>query len=271
MLADKLVSLYLPTPSKNYLKNKANEFYERWNFPNCCGAIDGKHVRILCPKGSGSLFFNYKSYFSIVLLAIVDAKYKFTYVDVGAYGKEGDSGIFQKSLLYQHIHNTLPEERVLPGTDIVLPHVILGDEAFQLTQSVLRPYPREQGKVDIQKRIFNYRLSRARRTTENAFGILCQTFRIFFVPIAVDVSLVDKIILVACSLHNLLRSSRNLSPTLEDENTNYGMPTENMINLQHIGGNTSRAAFENRNKFKEYFNSAVGTVAWQEKHVTRTA
>lgn len=269
MLAEKLVPLYLPIPSKNDLKMIANEYYKKWNFPNCCGAIDGKHVRIVCPKNTGSLFFNYKSYFSIVLLAVVDVNYKFTYVDIGAYGKEGDSGIFQKSNLYQCIHETLPDEQILPGTNSVLPHVILGDQAFQLTQSVLRPYPREQSEVDIQKRIFNYRLSRARRTVENAFGILCQTFRIFFVPIAVDPSSVDKIILVTCCLHNLLRSSRNMLSAIEDD-INLQMPTENMINFRHVGGNSSAAAFENRNNFKEYFNSAVGSVAWQDKHIRRT-
>lgn len=67
------------------------------DFPNCVGAIDGKHVRVVCPNKSGSLYYNYKNYFSIVLLAIVDAKYKFLAIDVGSYGKEGDSGIFAKS------------------------------------------------------------------------------------------------------------------------------------------------------------------------------
>lgn len=60
---------------------------------------------VLCPKGTGSLYFNYKSYFLIMLLAIVDAQYKFTWIDVGAYGKDGNSGIFQKSSIYQLIHN----------------------------------------------------------------------------------------------------------------------------------------------------------------------
>lgn len=66
----------------------AENFYSRQQFPNCIGAIDGKHIKIRCPPNSGSDFYiNYKQYFSIVLLAICDAQYKFTWVDIGQCGK----------------------------------------------------------------------------------------------------------------------------------------------------------------------------------------
>jgi len=63
----------------------SKEFWEKWNFPNCAGVIDGKHIRIFSPKKSESLFFSYKDLFSIVLLAIVDANCKFIFVDIGLY------------------------------------------------------------------------------------------------------------------------------------------------------------------------------------------
>ena len=59
----------------------------------------GNHIAIECPGYSGFEFFNYKGFFSIVLMAICDAKYCFTLVDVGNYGKNNDAQIFGISLM----------------------------------------------------------------------------------------------------------------------------------------------------------------------------
>ena len=74
---DALASIHLPVPFKAEWHSIAKDFYVRWNFPNCIGAIDGKHIIIQCLSNSGSLFFNYKSYFSIVLLVVASADYRF--------------------------------------------------------------------------------------------------------------------------------------------------------------------------------------------------
>lgn len=88
----RLLTEAIPEPSTESWKKCAEEFADRWNFPNCIGAIDGKHIRIRCPNLAGSLFYNYKDFHSIVLLAIVDAHYRFIAIDVGSYGREGDAG-----------------------------------------------------------------------------------------------------------------------------------------------------------------------------------
>ncbi|GFO46008.1 hypothetical protein PoB_007251300 [Plakobranchus ocellatus] len=82
----------MPEPTTDTFKTMAADFFDTWNFPNYVGAIDGKHVRVKCPANSGSMFYNYKNYFSVVLQAAVDASYKFIAIDVGGYGKQSDGG-----------------------------------------------------------------------------------------------------------------------------------------------------------------------------------
>jgi len=93
---------------------------------NCLGSIDGKYVKLKCPASSGSNYFCYKNYCSIVLLAIVDPYYKFIVVDIGSYGRHNDSGIFKNSALYREYtdgKNFLPP-KPLPGTNIPVPHAL---------------------------------------------------------------------------------------------------------------------------------------------------
>lgn len=85
--------LYLiPHPRPEDFVAIEQEFYRKTNFPNVVGCLDGKHIRLHCPNNSGSLYFNYKDYFSIILFALADAKYKFIAIDVGSFGREGDAG-----------------------------------------------------------------------------------------------------------------------------------------------------------------------------------
>lgn len=166
-----------------------------------------ENTRIVSPEHTGILYFNYKGYFSVVLLAMVDANYKFLVVDIGSYGKEGDAGIFNKSNMGRLVKNgsIFPPPKLLPNSDVLMPHVILGDEAFRLDEHTMKPYCKRQALDDWKKRKFNYQLSRARRVSEDTFGIICSTFRVFFTPINVKPETVDVITLVCCCLHNFLR------------------------------------------------------------------
>lgn len=61
---------YLSLPTEEDWRRYANGYWRRWNIPNCLGAVDGKHIRLRCPPNSGSLYFNYKKFYSIVISSI---------------------------------------------------------------------------------------------------------------------------------------------------------------------------------------------------------
>ncbi|KAL3222167.1 hypothetical protein MRX96_028904 [Rhipicephalus microplus] len=162
-LWSRLKPLYMPEPKTETWLHIAEGFSRTWQFPNCIGAVDGKHIQIKCPPNSGSMYFNYKGTYSIVLLAVVDSDYKFVIVDVGAYGKQSDGGVLEQSKFGCRLENGklhIPRDLELPNTSHPAPCVFVGDEAFQLRTDFLRPYPGRW--LEDEKRIFNYRLSRAR-------------------------------------------------------------------------------------------------------------
>ena len=93
-----LKEVYLKPPQEVAVwKTISKEFENLWNFPHCIEAIDGKHVATKCPNLSGTQYFNYKGFFSVVLIAICDAKYCFTYVDFGQYGSTNNSSVLRTS------------------------------------------------------------------------------------------------------------------------------------------------------------------------------
>jgi len=129
----------------------ATQFGMIWNFPRCCSAIDGKHITIKQPPGSGTMFYNFKGYYSIVLFAMVDADYNFIYIDIGANGSSNDSQIFNNSPLAHALErNTLNMPR---------DHVVVGDSAFTLKKYLMKPYG-SCGRT-AKKTVFNYRLFHA--------------------------------------------------------------------------------------------------------------
>jgi hypothetical protein len=96
------------------------------------------------PEHSGSLYYNYKHFLSIALLALSHADYCFIAVDIGAFGKSSDSSVFKNSTLWANLNSNkfhIPDPVELRGTDRPsLPHVIVADESFGLTHHIMRPY-----------------------------------------------------------------------------------------------------------------------------------
>lgn len=101
-------------------------------------------------------------------------------------------------------------------------HVLIADEAFPLTTYLMRLYPGRYG-LTVDQRIFNYRLSKARRMIESTFGILVSQWRIFKKPIIANVEKAHKIIEACVCLHNCIRDADNSNDNNceSDLNDNY--------------------------------------------------
>ena len=132
----------LQCPStKTEWKKVADLFQRRWNLPNCLGALDGKHIVIKLPIRSGGEFFNYKHTFSIVLMALVDADYKFLYMNVACNGRVSDGGVFEGCTLQQALarrSSMFPDQAPCPGDERHLSYYICADDAFPLKRNIMK-------------------------------------------------------------------------------------------------------------------------------------
>ncbi|XP_071554218.1 putative nuclease HARBI1 isoform X2 [Temnothorax nylanderi] len=282
-----LQPIVLPTPDTDGWRKISEEYMLKWQFPNCIGALDGRHMEIEKPPCSGSQYFNYKKFFSIVLLALCDANYKFTWVDIGQFGSISDGGVWRNSELAADLASgdaDLPPPTPLPGRDVPFPHVIVADEAFPLNTYLMRPYARRNRLTD-EQRVFNYRLSRARLCIENTFGILVSRWRILHKRLCFSVSNAEKIFKALVCLHNFIMSSNNVNdgsicqycpPDWLDVEDEGGVihegrwrtvgPGQFFTELGRTGANRGGSVSEGtRNYLKQYFVSPVGEAQapWQ--------
>lgn len=249
----------IPIPDKTKWESIVQKFETIANFPNCLGAVDGKHVRIVHPLNS--MHINYKGYSSIVLMAVADAEYRFVYANVGAYGKDCDSNVFQNCPLWKSIINgtmDLPDDKCLPGTqNPKLPYFLIGDDAFGLHKHLLKPYSGHS--LTVEKRIYNYRVCRARRYVECTFGILSNKWRIFHRAINLDPDYATDIVRACVVLHNFVRDRDGF----EVENTLSISGFEDLALGETQRNHATMSARNVWDVLKEYFISEVGSVSWQ--------
>lgn len=135
-------------------------------------------------------------------MAVSDADGLFTTIDVGELGRNSDGGVFKSSQIGKMLNNgkvSLPPPSKLPGSEnIVLPHYLVGDEAFPLLPYLMWPYP--QKLLNNKWRIYNYRHSRGRKSVEYSFGMLTSKFQIIEHPICCKEDRVINIVKSACAL-----------------------------------------------------------------------
>ena len=255
----------------------SDAFKSAWHFPNCLGAIDGKHIPIKKPVKSGSFYFNYKKFFSIVLMGVVNANYEFIMADVGVNGRVSDGGVISVTEFGRRLEEAalnLPEPEPIVQNGRNMPYVFVADDAFAMSENLLKPYG---GKLDHDQRVFNYRLSRARRVSENAFGILSARFGVIRNTIQLEPEKATTITLACCYLHNFLRkkSKRYLrAGNVDWEDANYNVQPGEWREGQHQLEGLEMCRSRNigevvrgvRDSYRQYF-CREGVVPWQDAKI----
>ena len=281
---EELNATYMKPPTVQDWRRIQMRFNTIWQFPNCLGALDGKHVNLRAPPKSSTLFHNYKGFFSIVLMALVDADYKFIYIDVGDYGSNCDTAIFKtsnfgKAYMYGQLNVPPPKtlDNLPQGQGEELPHCLVADEAFPLQADLLRPYPRNQCGTNLpfEKMMFNYRLSRARCLVENAFGILAQRFRIYDRRLGISLTTCISLVKATCVLHNFLTEERKdvaaVMARLNPDGHAYLGPNAGIQPIPYLRGyHSTKEAQCVRDIYKDYFVGPHGSIPWQQHQATFT-
>jgi len=198
------VSRHLPQNQHGF-ERKILDMEELWQFPFAWGAIDGCHIPVKCPPGGLQAckeYHNFKNFYSIVLMAIVDSNYRFLWGSCGFPGNSHDSVIFQSTDLWTNIK----EKDFIPNIgqqvgDVSVPPLLLGDSAFPFQPWLMKPYT--NAVLTPEERYFNYRLSRARMVTEGAYGQLKGRWRVLLRKCESSTEVIKVMTLACVVLHNI--------------------------------------------------------------------
>ena len=176
----------------------------------------------------------------------------------------------------------LPESETIEGYKLQMPYFLVGDEIFPLKNWLMRPY---FGKslVNEKRKIFNYRLSRARRIIENTFGIMIARWRIFQTTINAEPERVEKIVFACVALHNYLSQTDNAYYTpfgFVDCESKCGdiipgqwrskIESNSLESIKPIRSiKYKKSAIQTRENLAKYFVTG-GAVSWQLEYIRPT-
>lgn len=193
-------------------------------------------------------------------MAVCDANYRLIYFNCGAKGRVFDGTLFDSTSFCKAIKDdtlNVPKATPLPGRSVPIEWTLIGDAAFTAGKRMLKPVGRTE--LTREQRIFNYRVSRARRTIENTFGIMTVKWRLLGRTIEVNPNLTAKIISVICCLHNLLIDRDGTKYTATDNDCECPL-AELKTALPRPNSKT-----QTQNEYMEWFLKE-GAVPWQWEH-----
>jgi len=192
-------------------------------------------------------------------------------LETGYAGRNSDGGIFRASAIKYHITHSqleIPPPSKLPHdtNNCNFPYYFVADEAFPLSKCLKRPYPRRT--LDNIKRVFNYRLSRGRKTIECTFGMMTEKFQVLGTAIRCrNVDKVNNIVEACCILHNFIRKregtrytmrnfEENLRNNIIDFTAEDSTSNERTVNDQSSG-------YALRDYLSRYFITPQASLPWQ--------
>lgn len=158
-------------------------------------------------------------------------------------------------------------------------HMFLWRMRHPLKDNIMKPYPGSQEKGSV-KRLFNYRLSRARRVVENVFGIMSAVFRVLRRPMFLEPNKAEIVVLTCVYLHSFLRKNQSsnhiYTPTGTFDSEINGEIIEgswrqqcsegsSLTSMQKVGRKPSISAERIRRELAEYFE-ANGRIPWQDDY-----
>lgn len=201
-IVNKMLPLYIQTPSEEEFKLIIQGFRDKWGFPQCGGAIDRAHIGILAPNERPADYYNSKGFYSVILQGVVDHRLRFWDINVGWPGKLSDATVFGNSSLYERGQSGMlfPHITERFGGESV-PVAILGDGAYPLLPWLMTPFPENQHTNPAQL-TFNNHVSKARITAKRAFGRLKERWQCLMKRCDCNINNISTVISACCVLHN---------------------------------------------------------------------
>ena len=238
-----------------------------WHFTSAYGAIDGSHIPIHCSPGGAEAakeYHTFKNFYSVVLMAIVDAKYRSIWGSCGYPGNSHDSLIFKSTDLYAELSSGKMPSIAHKEGSVLIPPLLLGDGAFPFHSWLMKPY--SQAVLTAEEKYVNYRLSRARMVAEGAFGKVKGRWRILSRKCESTVDTVKAMTLACVVLYNLCIERGDVSlrhwDMTQDPETNERRPSEGVRDLLHM---TSNAHVCDSNKQAGKIREALKKKFFKEK------
>nr|XP_054920544.1 uncharacterized protein LOC129381572 [Dermacentor andersoni] len=207
VVTEQLEAEWLRMVRRHELEKHVREFFFFTGFPQAIGALDGCHFPISPPKDNAIDYHNYKGWYSVILLALVDHQYRFRYINVGAPGRCHDANVYGRSKLHTLIESGHLDSPVIMIEGAAITPLILCDQAFPLTATLLKPFP--SASPGTPEAACNYNLSKTRRIVENAFGRLKARFRFVMKRLECKLPNAKQAIRAACVLHNICETFRD--------------------------------------------------------------